>query len=76
MPAKAGIQNYLKILDSRFHGNDVKGYIKTFYDTIKVKAGRSFNYLQQYWDPNNGPLMIPVTAILRTRVLSTFIYIL
>jgi len=34
MPAKAGIQNYLKILDSRLRGNDVKGRIKTFYDTI------------------------------------------
>ena len=27
MPAKAGIQNYLKILDSRLRGNDVKGRI-------------------------------------------------
>ena len=36
MPAKAGIQNYLKILDSRLRGNDVKGCIKTFYDTINI----------------------------------------
>ena len=27
MPAKAGIQNYLKTLDSRLRGNDVKGRI-------------------------------------------------
>jgi len=36
MPAKAGIQNYLKILDSRLRGHDVKGRIKTFYDIIKI----------------------------------------
>jgi hypothetical protein len=30
MPAKAGIQNYLKTLDSRLRGNDVKGRIKNF----------------------------------------------
>ncbi len=35
MPAKAGIQNYLKTLDSRLRGNDVKGRFKTFYETIK-----------------------------------------
>jgi len=34
MPAKAGIQNYLKTLDSRLRGNDVKGRFKTFYETI------------------------------------------
>ena len=39
MPAKAGIQNYLKTLDSRLRGNDVKGRFKTFYETINV--GRS-----------------------------------
>ena len=36
MPAKAGIQNYLKTLDSRLRGNDVKGRFKTFYETIKI----------------------------------------
>jgi hypothetical protein len=35
MPAKAGIQNQLKILDSRLRGNDPKGGFKTFYETIK-----------------------------------------
>ena len=35
MPAKAGIQNYLKTLDSRLRGNDAKGRFKTFYETIK-----------------------------------------
>jgi hypothetical protein len=34
MPAKAGIQNRLKILDSRLRGNDAKGCFKTFYETI------------------------------------------
>ena len=34
MPAKAGIQNYLKKLDSRLHGNDVKRHFKTLYETI------------------------------------------
>ena len=41
MPAKADIQNYLKILDYRLRGNDVKGCIKTFYDTIKVGMGKT-----------------------------------
>ena len=35
MPAKVGIQNYLKTLDSRLRGNDVKGRFKTFYETSK-----------------------------------------
>ena len=36
MPAKAGIQNYLKILDSRLRGNDAKGGFNSFYETIKI----------------------------------------
>jgi hypothetical protein len=36
MPAKAGIQNYLKTLDSRLRGNDVKGRFKAFYETINL----------------------------------------
>ena len=43
MPAKAGIQNYLKTLDSRFRGNDVKGRFKTCYETINVWKFISFN---------------------------------
>ena len=39
MPAKAGIQNYLKTLDSRLRGNDAKRRFKTFYETINI--GRS-----------------------------------
>ena len=38
MPAKAGIQNYLKTLDSRLRGNDAKGRFKTFYETINIKC--------------------------------------
>ena len=34
MLAEAGIQNYLKTLDSRLRGNDAKGHFKTFYETI------------------------------------------
>ena len=37
MPAKAGIQNYLKTLDSRLRGNDVKGRFKTYYKTITLE---------------------------------------
>ena len=37
MPAKAGIQNYLKTLDSRLRGNDAKGRFKTFYETINIR---------------------------------------
>jgi len=36
MPAEAGIQNYLKTLDSRLRGNDVKGRFKTFFEGIKL----------------------------------------
>ena len=37
MPAEAGIQNYLKTLDSRLRGNDAKGRFKTFYETINFE---------------------------------------
>ena len=37
MPAKAGIQNYLKSLDSRLRGNDVKGRFRTYYETINIQ---------------------------------------
>jgi hypothetical protein len=33
-PAEAGVQNSLNLLDSRFRGNDKKGEIATFYETI------------------------------------------
>ena len=46
MPAKAGIQNYLKTLDSRLRGNDAKGGFKTFYATINV--GRSMFDVQSF----------------------------
>jgi len=43
MPTKAGIQKYLKTLDSRplpakgqARGNDAKGRFKTFYESIKI----------------------------------------
>jgi len=36
MPAKAGIQNYLKTLDSGLGGNDVKTRIKAIYETINI----------------------------------------
>jgi hypothetical protein len=38
--AKAGIQNYLKTLDSRLRANDAKGRFKTFYEPINL--GKSF----------------------------------
>ena len=37
MPAKADIQNYMKILDFRLHENDVKGDFRTFYETVKIE---------------------------------------
>jgi hypothetical protein len=43
MPAKAGIQNHLKILDSRLRGNDAKGGFKTFYETINIERPTSNN---------------------------------
>ncbi len=41
MPAKAGIQNYLKTLDSSLRGNDAKGRLKSFYETINLQFSRS-----------------------------------
>ena len=40
MPAKAGIQNYMKTLDSRLRGNDGKGRFKIFYQTIQFGPTR------------------------------------
>jgi len=45
MPVKAGIQNYLKTLDSRLRGNDAKGVFKTFYETINHECRRNISYL-------------------------------
>jgi len=42
MPAKAGIQNYLKTLDSRLRGNDAKGRFKAFYETINLNQLKLF----------------------------------
>ena len=44
MPAKAGIQNYLKTLDSRLRGNDVKGRFKTYYETITLEDEKNINF--------------------------------
>ena len=54
MPAKAGIQKYLKTLASamlhyvpRLRGNDAKGRIKTFYETITLRSHKLFlNFIQ------------------------------
>jgi hypothetical protein len=35
--AKAGIHNYLKTMDFRLRGKDVKGCFKTFYETIMLE---------------------------------------
>jgi len=35
-PAKAGVQNSLNSLDSRFRGNDENGTKKTFYEAVKI----------------------------------------
>ncbi len=40
MPAKAGIQNYLKTQDSRLRGNDAKGRFKTFYETLNARFAK------------------------------------
>jgi len=51
MPAKAGIQNHLKALDSRFRGNDDKGFISTFYETINFKKlMKSPDKQSGYWN--------------------------
>jgi hypothetical protein len=47
IPAKARIHstgNSLKILDSRFHGNDEMGLAETFYGTVKMK---SYSYMKK-----------------------------
>ena len=61
MPAKAGIQNYLKTLDSRLRGNDAKGRFKTFYETIKFTM-RDVSIGQGSIELTTGP--IPKSHIL------------
>jgi hypothetical protein len=46
MPAKAGIQKHLKILDSRLRGNDVTEGFKTFYETIKFQGPKQYTGLE------------------------------
>jgi len=41
MPAKAGIQNYLKILDSRLRGKDLKEVLRLFTKPSIFDVGRS-----------------------------------
>ena len=44
-PARAGVQkecNYLRILDSRLHGNDPKEHFKTFDEIIKFNRTQIF----------------------------------
>jgi len=41
MPAKAGIQKYLKTLDSRLRGNDAKG---AFSDFLRIRQILVFKY--------------------------------
>ena len=38
MPAKAGIQNFMISLDSRFRGNDAEGRFVTFYECISFRS--------------------------------------
>jgi hypothetical protein len=60
MPAKAGIQNHLKILDSRLRGNDAKGDFKTFYETINIGnlTDRIIRAKGDFQTPNFMPLNI------------------
>ena len=37
MPANAGIQNILKILDTGFHRDDGKSEFRTFYIAVNVE---------------------------------------
>jgi len=63
MPAKAGIQNYLKTLDSRLRGNDAKGRFKTFYETINV--GRSIFDVQSVYIPGQAEFHMSAAACLK-----------
>jgi hypothetical protein len=40
MPAKAGIKNYLKTLDSCLRRHDAKGRFKAFYKTINSSLSK------------------------------------
>ena len=55
MPAKAGIQNYLKTLDSHLSGNDAKGRFKTFYKNIKCET-LNLGVTLSPWNPRVTPL--------------------
>jgi hypothetical protein len=40
IPAKAGIDNYLKTMDSRLRGNDINGPSSTFCDFINIQPSK------------------------------------
>ncbi len=61
MLAEAGIQNYLKTLDSRLRGNDVKGCYKTFYESINLHS--SFIYVIKSKYIGNTPNPMPNISV-------------
>ena len=67
MPAKAGIQNYLKTLDSRLRGNDAKGRFKTFYENINIRKQTCLLHIQ------NSSFIIPNSRIPNSLFLSALL---
>jgi hypothetical protein len=58
MPAKAGIQKYLKTLDSRLRGNDTEGHFKTLYGFIIINCkNMSFDNMFSLSLNLNSPLL-------------------
>ena len=82
MPAKAGIQKYLKTLDSangcalllekmhyvsRLRGNDAKGRIKTFYESINF--GFTIDLIIKY---SNGRINLFLRLFLLPIIMKNF----
>mgnify|MGYP001827873514 CR=1 FL=1 len=67
MPAKAGIQNKLKTLDSRLRGNDVKGRFKIFYEPIIFGKRRKFGLIRK--DAGGGVNIRKSRALMQFQVI-------
>ena len=71
MPAKAGIQNYLKTLDSRLRGNDAKGRFKTFYETINIDGFVKSRIIPYIWIPASAGMTIKLLISNRYKIRHT-----
>ena len=63
-PAKAGVQKYLKTLDSGFRRNDRKRAFSTFYETVNIDQKLNQKLSEKYSKPEEGSMygLFPVSS--------------